>query len=80
VPHLIDPLICDRFSSQNFPKILDIVSQIKDIAASHGATSGQATLAWVLAQGEDFVAIPGTKKIKASSFPREVFVFHFVSS
>jgi hypothetical protein len=55
-----------RFSNENFPKILDVVSQIKHIAAKHNATPGQATLAWVLAQGEDFVVIPGTKKAKAS--------------
>jgi aryl-alcohol dehydrogenase-like predicted oxidoreductase len=59
-------LCCSRFSEENFPKILDIVSQLKEIGARHNATPGQATLAWLLAQGDDFFIIPGTKKIKAS--------------
>lgn len=53
-----------KFSKENFPKILDVVSRIKAIAENHNATSGQATLAWLLAQGNDFLVIPGTKKVK----------------
>lgn len=53
-----------KFSDKNFPKILEIVSQIQEIATKHNATPGQATLAWILGQGDDFVAIPGTKKVK----------------
>jgi aryl-alcohol dehydrogenase-like predicted oxidoreductase len=36
----------------------------REIAEKKGVTSGQLTLAWVLAQGDNFIAIPGTKKIK----------------
>lgn len=53
-----------KYSNENFPKILDIVSKIKEIAATHNATPGQAAIAWVLAQGDDFVTIPGTKNVK----------------
>ncbi|KAK7460545.1 Aldo-keto reductase str7 [Stygiomarasmius scandens] len=53
-----------KFSKENFPKILDVVKRLQDIGAKHNATSGQVTLAWILAQGEDFVLIPGTKKAK----------------
>jgi len=65
----VNPFHCFRFSNENFPKILDVVSRIKEIAENHKATPGQAALAWLLAQGDDFVAIPGTKKIKVDSFP-----------
>ncbi|KIK64255.1 hypothetical protein GYMLUDRAFT_161809 [Collybiopsis luxurians FD-317 M1] len=53
-----------KFQKENFPKILDVVQKLKDIGAKHNATAGQVTLAWILAQGEDFVVIPGTKSIK----------------
>jgi diketogulonate reductase-like aldo/keto reductase len=57
-----------RFSAANFPKILDVVSSLERIGEKHKATAGQVTLAWVLAQGPDFVVIPGTKKIKVGFF------------
>jgi aryl-alcohol dehydrogenase-like predicted oxidoreductase len=53
-----------KFQKENFPKILDVVKSLESIGAKHKATSSQITLAWILAQGDDFVAIPGTKKIK----------------
>ncbi|THU95959.1 Aldo/keto reductase [Dendrothele bispora CBS 962.96] len=53
-----------RFQPENFPKILSVVDNISEIGKKHNATAGQTTLAWILAQGEDFVVIPGTKKIK----------------
>ncbi|KAF8146891.1 NADP-dependent oxidoreductase domain-containing protein [Mycena galopus ATCC 62051] len=53
-----------KFSAANFPKILDVVSRIHKIGEKHNATAGQVTLAWILAQGPEFVVIPGTKKIK----------------
>ena len=55
-----------RFQEANFPKILDVVKKLEAVGANYKATSGQVTLAWILAQGDDFVVIPGTKKIKAS--------------
>ncbi|SJL06546.1 related to pyridoxine 4-dehydrogenase [Armillaria ostoyae] len=53
-----------KYSKENFPKILNLVDHLKAIATKHNATPGQVTLAWILAQGDDFVVIPGTKKIK----------------
>ncbi|SJL06522.1 related to aldo-keto reductase (AKR13), puatative [Armillaria ostoyae] len=53
-----------KYSKENFPKILNLVDHLKAIASKHNATPGQVTLAWILAQGDDFVVIPGTKKIK----------------
>jgi aryl-alcohol dehydrogenase-like predicted oxidoreductase len=43
---------------------IKLVDAIKELADKKGVTPSQLTLAWVLAQGEDFVAIPGTKKAK----------------
>ena len=56
-----------RFSAENFPKVLKIVDRIKAIADKHGASSGQVALAWLLAQGEDVVPIPGTTSIAVSA-------------
>ncbi|KAK0218722.1 NADP-dependent oxidoreductase domain-containing protein [Armillaria fumosa] len=53
-----------KYSKENFPKILDLVDHLKVIGSKHKATPGQVTLAWILARGNDFVVIPGTKKIK----------------
>ncbi|KAE9396636.1 Aldo/keto reductase [Gymnopus androsaceus JB14] len=53
-----------KFQDKNFPKILDVVKKLEAIGANHKATSSQVTLAWILAQGNDFVVIPGTKKVK----------------
>ena len=53
-----------RFSEENFPKNLRLADQIGVIAKKKGCTPGQLTLAWLLAQGEDIIPIPGTKKVK----------------
>lgn len=53
-----------RFQGENFAKNLELVERVKAIAAAKGITAGQIALAWVLAQGEDIVAIPGTKRRK----------------
>lgn len=53
-----------RFSEENFPKNLKLVEEIKGVAKKKGCTPGQLTLAWLLAQGDDVIPIPGTKKIK----------------
>lgn len=53
-----------RFSRENFPKNLKLVDEIKKLADKKGCTPGQLTLAWLMAQGDDIVPIPGTKKIK----------------
>ncbi|KAJ7814321.1 NADP-dependent oxidoreductase domain-containing protein [Mycena olivaceomarginata] len=53
-----------KFNAANFPKILELAANIGEVGQAHDATPGQTTLAWILAQGEDFFVIPGTKKIK----------------
>ncbi|CAG8581435.1 7248_t:CDS:2, partial [Racocetra persica] len=53
-----------RFMGDNFTKNLDLVKEIEKIAEKKSVTASQICLAWVLAQGENIVAIPGTKKIK----------------
>ncbi|THH00721.1 hypothetical protein EW026_g1866 [Hermanssonia centrifuga] len=57
-------LTIPRFSTENFPNILKVVEGLKTIGDRHGATSGQIALAWLLAQGDDVIPIPGTKKVK----------------
>jgi len=53
-----------RFQGENFQKNLDLVRRVEQIAAQKGCTPAQLALAWVLAQGEDIVPIPGTKRRK----------------
>jgi len=53
-----------RFQVDNFKNNLQIVDGIKKIAAEKGCTPAQLALAWVLAQGEDIVPIPGTRRVK----------------
>jgi aryl-alcohol dehydrogenase-like predicted oxidoreductase len=51
-----------RFQGENFQRNLDLVAQVEEIAAEKGVTSSQLALAWMLAQGDDVVPIPGTKR------------------
>src|SRR5512132_930707 len=53
-----------RFQGENFQKNLDLVERVEELAASKGCTAAQIALAWVLAQGEDIVPIPGTTRVK----------------
>jgi aryl-alcohol dehydrogenase-like predicted oxidoreductase len=53
-----------RFQGENFQKNLDLVTKVQAIAREKGATASQLALAWVLAQGENVVPIPGTKRRK----------------
>jgi len=48
-----------RYSTENFHKNLEIVDKLKAFADRHNATTGQIALAWLLAQGDDIVTIPG---------------------
>ena len=50
-----------RFQGENFAKNLELLERVRQIAAEKDVTSSQLALAWVLAQGEDVVPIPGTK-------------------
>ena len=52
-----------RFQGENFQKNLDLVARINDLARQKHCTASQLALAWVLAQGEDIVPIPGTKRV-----------------
>ncbi len=51
-----------RFQGENFARNLELVNEVKAIANEKGATPAQIALAWLLAQGDDIVPIPGTKK------------------
>lgn len=51
-----------RFQGENFQKNLDLVQEIETMAQEKGCMPSQLALAWLLAQGEDIVPIPGTKK------------------
>ena len=51
-----------RFSDENFQRNLDVVATVKALAERKGCTPAQLALAWVLAQGDDLVPIPGTKR------------------
>ncbi|MBV9270984.1 MAG: aldo/keto reductase, partial [Candidatus Eremiobacteraeota bacterium] len=52
-----------RFQGENFDRNKRIVEEVEAIAKRHNATTGQVALAWVLAQGDGVVPIPGTKHI-----------------
>jgi aryl-alcohol dehydrogenase-like predicted oxidoreductase len=51
-----------RFVGENFQKNLDLVRHVQELAAAKGCTPSQVALAWVLAQGEDMLPIPGTTR------------------
>lgn len=51
-----------RFQGENFAHNLALVDRVRDIAREKGVTAPQLALAWVLAQGQDIVPIPGTKR------------------
>ena len=52
-----------RFQGENFDRNLQLVDRVKELADAKGCTPGQLALAWLLAQGEHIVPIPGTKKV-----------------
>jgi aryl-alcohol dehydrogenase-like predicted oxidoreductase len=53
-----------RFTGENFEKNIQLVREVEEMAEEKGCTTAQLALAWVLAQGDDIVPIPGTKHIK----------------
>src|SRR5437868_3062999 len=53
-----------RFQGENFQRNLNLVREVEQMAREKGCTTAQLALAWVLAQGEDIVPIPGTRHIK----------------
>jgi aryl-alcohol dehydrogenase-like predicted oxidoreductase len=52
-----------RFQGQNLVQNIELVQRLEAIARARGCTPGQLVLAWLLAQGRDVVAIPGTKRL-----------------
>ncbi|KAI0336646.1 Aldo/keto reductase [Cubamyces sp. BRFM 1775] len=52
-----------RFSKENFPKVLQLCDKLATLGRKYNATSGQIALAWLLAQGDDVIPIPGTTKL-----------------
>lgn len=61
-----DPFLAmlPRFSKANYPKIVDIITTVEQVAKEKGCTTGQLAMAWVLSRGEEVFVIPGTRKIK----------------
>ncbi|EME39885.1 hypothetical protein DOTSEDRAFT_74687 [Dothistroma septosporum NZE10] len=53
-----------RFSEENFSSNLQLVEKLGAMAKEKGCTPGEFSLAWILAQGDDFIPIPGTKRVK----------------
>jgi aryl-alcohol dehydrogenase-like predicted oxidoreductase len=53
-----------RFQGENFEKNLELVQRVESIACEKGCKPSQLALAWLLAQGEDIIPIPGTKRRK----------------
>ena len=53
-----------RFQGENFQTNLDLVKEVEELAREKGCEPSQLALAWVLAQGDDIVPIPGTKRRK----------------
>ncbi|KAF9643047.1 Aldo/keto reductase, partial [Thelephora ganbajun] len=51
------------YLKENFPNILKLVDSLKEISKKYNATTGQIALAWLLAQGEDIIPIPGTTQL-----------------
>jgi aryl-alcohol dehydrogenase-like predicted oxidoreductase len=56
--------VSPRFQGDNFHKNLALVARIQELAAAKGCAASQLALAWVLAQGDDIIPIPGTKRRK----------------
>ncbi|KAI5830174.1 Aldo/keto reductase [Schizophyllum commune Tattone D] len=53
-----------KYNVENFPRILNLVKELEAIGQKYNASSGQVALAWILAQGDDFIPIPCTTKVK----------------
>lgn len=52
------------FQGDNFARNLQLVEQVRAMAREKGVSAGQPALAWVLAQGDDLVPIPGTRRVQ----------------
>lgn len=50
-----------KYSRENFAKIMTLVSKFEEVAKAHGKSPAQISIAWLLAQGDDIIPIPGTR-------------------
>ncbi|KZT70949.1 Aldo/keto reductase [Daedalea quercina L-15889] len=57
-------LLMPRFAEENFVKNLEVVDKFAAVASKYGATPGQTTLAWILAEHPDFIPIPGSRSVE----------------
>lgn len=53
----------ERYSRENFPNVVKFADGLAGFAKKYNATVSQIILAWILAQGDDIIPIPGTTKI-----------------
>jgi hypothetical protein len=53
-----------QFSEENFPKNLELVDKILDLAKKKNCTPAQLTIAWLMKQGDDIIPIPGSTNIE----------------
>lgn len=56
--------ISPKYTPENFAKIMDLVHKFEAVAKNHGVSPAQVSIAWLMAQGEDIIPIPGTRTIK----------------
>jgi aryl-alcohol dehydrogenase-like predicted oxidoreductase len=59
-----NPAHMPPFQGENFYKNIELVEKLKTLANQKGCSPSQLAIAWVLAQGEDIITIPGTKRVK----------------
>jgi aryl-alcohol dehydrogenase-like predicted oxidoreductase len=57
-------LFFPKFAAENFDKILELSRKLEAIACRKGYTSIQSTMAWLMAQGDEIIPIPGTRNVK----------------
>jgi aryl-alcohol dehydrogenase-like predicted oxidoreductase len=56
-----------RYAPENFHRLVKVTKKVEDVAKSHHITPAQVALAWLLAQGDDILVIPGAKQAKVRS-------------
>ena len=53
-----------KYQPEHFPRILELVQGLENLAQTHDCTTAQVAIAWLLAQGSDIIPIPGTRSTK----------------
>ena len=69
-----------KYSRENFPNILKVVDEIKAVGDAHDAPPSTTTLAWLLAQGENIIPIPGTRSVKVRMLSQSCPRTHLTSN